>query len=104
MQSDYPANLTGKVALIQRGTCNFGDKSGLARKAGAVGAIMYNNGPGPVSAAVSLGINQSPNGPPVPTVGITRELGEQLIQAIIGKGAVYNAQIYVKTDIQNVTT
>jgi len=36
-------SLTGKIALIQRGTCNFEDKFNYAKDAGAVGVVMINN-------------------------------------------------------------
>jgi len=39
------ANLAGKIALIDRGTCFFTDKIQLAQDAGAVGVIMVNNVP-----------------------------------------------------------
>ncbi|WP_232509168.1 T9SS-dependent M36 family metallopeptidase [Chryseobacterium sp. StRB126] len=35
--------LTGKIALIQRGTCGFAIKVKNAQLAGAIGAIIYNN-------------------------------------------------------------
>ena len=45
-QADYDAapDLTGKVALIQRGECAFVDKWALAEENGAVGVILYNEG------------------------------------------------------------
>lgn len=39
-------SLVGKVALIDRGTCNFDDKVKNAENAGAVGVIVANNVPG----------------------------------------------------------
>ncbi|EAW11772.1 M28 family metallopeptidase [Aspergillus clavatus NRRL 1] len=41
--ADYPANLTGAIAFISRGSCPFGTKSALAGQAGAVAAVIYNN-------------------------------------------------------------
>ena len=45
-QADYDAapDLTGKIALIQRGECAFVDKWALAEENGAVGVILYNEG------------------------------------------------------------
>ena len=48
--SPYTAgSLTGKVALIDRGTCNFTVKVKNAQNAGAIGVIIVNNGPGLVT-------------------------------------------------------
>ncbi|TDZ33193.1 putative lipoprotein aminopeptidase LpqL [Colletotrichum spinosum] len=37
---------TGKLALVKRGTCAIADKLKLAKAAGAVGVILYNQTPG----------------------------------------------------------
>ena len=42
--ADFPATLAGKVALIQRGTCDFGLKAKNAQDRGAVGVIIFNEG------------------------------------------------------------
>ncbi|MFZ2988649.1 S8 family serine peptidase [Ideonella sp.] len=39
-------SLTGKIALIRRGTCSFYTKASFAAAAGASGVILYNNVPG----------------------------------------------------------
>ena len=36
-------DLTGKIALIRRGTCGFHEKSINAQNAGAIGVVLYNN-------------------------------------------------------------
>jgi Zn-dependent M28 family amino/carboxypeptidase len=41
---DYPAEVAGAVALVQRGTCAFVEKWALAEEAGALGVIIYNEG------------------------------------------------------------
>ena len=41
---DYPAAVSGAVALIQRGTCPFVQKLSEAQSAGAVGVILFNEG------------------------------------------------------------
>jgi minor extracellular serine protease Vpr len=45
-------SLTGRVALIRRGTCAFGLKAANAQAAGAAGVVLYNNVPGFISATV----------------------------------------------------
>ncbi|SDD62267.1 S8 family serine peptidase [Aquimonas voraii] len=43
----FPAgSMTGKIALISRGTCAFTEKLANAQTAGAIGAIIFNNNPG----------------------------------------------------------
>jgi hypothetical protein len=42
--SPFPAgSLTGKIALIQRGTCNFSEKVFNAQRGGAIAAFVYNS-------------------------------------------------------------
>jgi subtilisin family serine protease len=42
--SPFPAgSLTGKIALIERGTCNFSEKVYNAQRGGAIAAFIYNN-------------------------------------------------------------
>lgn len=43
-------NLTGKIAVIYRNTCEFGAKAFNAQNAGAVGVIIINRNPGEVIA------------------------------------------------------
>ncbi|EGX46151.1 hypothetical protein AOL_s00110g315 [Orbilia oligospora ATCC 24927] len=43
--SDYPASVAGKIALVHRGSCNFGLKNALAETAGAAGLVVWNNDP-----------------------------------------------------------
>ena len=45
-------DLTGKIALIQRGTYTFLDKAANAAAAGAVGAIIFNNAAGEIGSTV----------------------------------------------------
>jgi hypothetical protein len=37
------ASLTGKIVLVQRGTCAFSTKVAMAAAAGAIGCIVGNN-------------------------------------------------------------
>ena len=49
--ADFTAAVVGKIALMQRGGCPFGTKVANAEAAGAVGAIVMNQGNGdPVTA------------------------------------------------------
>lgn len=42
--ADFPAEVSGAVALIQRGTCPFVQKLSNAEDAGAIGVILFNEG------------------------------------------------------------
>jgi minor extracellular serine protease Vpr len=75
-------SLTGKLALVRRGTCSFYTKAFNAQAAGATGVVLYNNAPGIVTATV-VGV------PPItiPTVVITAEKGS-LIDSRLASGNV----------------
>jgi Zn-dependent M28 family amino/carboxypeptidase len=42
--SDFPAGTAGKIALVQRGTCTFLEKTKAAAAAGAIAIIIFNEG------------------------------------------------------------
>ena len=42
--ADFGPEVAGKVVLLQRGTCDFGLKAELAGEAGAIGAVIFNEG------------------------------------------------------------
>ncbi|KAL8845656.1 MAG: hypothetical protein Q9221_009182 [Calogaya cf. arnoldii] len=85
--ADYPATTTGKIALISRGTCEFGLKSALAGAAGAVAAVIYDNIDQP-SLAGTLGAATRPEGPLIPTAGITLAKGTALKNQLSGNAAL----------------
>ena len=64
--SPFPAgSLSGKVALIRRGTCTFYEKSRNAEGAGASGVVLYNNAFGLLSPTVA-----PPTGAPAVTIPV----------------------------------
>ncbi|MGH3977947.1 MAG: M28 family peptidase, partial [Pseudonocardiaceae bacterium] len=72
--SDYAgADLTGAIALIQRGTCPFAQKQQVAADLGALAAVIYNNTAGPLQG--TLGDAAAAR---IPTVGITQADGQAL--------------------------
>ncbi|WP_330174932.1 M28 family metallopeptidase [Streptomyces sp. NBC_01498] len=74
--TDYAAGaFTGKIALIQRGGCDFALKQQTAAAAGAVAAIVSNNVAG--ALAGTLG---DPAAARIPTGGITQAEGARLAQ------------------------
>ena len=44
---EFPASVSGKIALIQRGEITFAEKARNAKTAGATGVIIFNNVDGP---------------------------------------------------------
>ncbi|MGO1081077.1 M20/M25/M40 family metallo-hydrolase [Inquilinus sp. CA228] len=42
--ADFPAAVSGNIALVQRGTCDFSVKAANAKAAGAVGVVIFNEG------------------------------------------------------------
>ena len=94
--------MSGNIALISRGSCEFGLKSALAGAAGAVGAIIYNNAAGPPLQG-TLGAPPRPEGDYVPSISLSQDLGAGYVTAITG-GANITATIDVTTDIRNTST
>ncbi|WP_433470934.1 M28 family metallopeptidase [Saccharomonospora azurea] len=70
--SDY-GDVTGAIALVQRGSCSFSEKSVAAGEAGAVAVLVYNNEDGPVNGTLG-----EVNDGHVPSGGITQADGEAL--------------------------
>ncbi|MGN1343628.1 MAG: S8 family serine peptidase [Traorella sp.] len=69
-------DLTGKVALIQRGVTSFSSKCDLAAEAGAVAALIFNNTTGTINMDLS-GCEST-----IPCASITMEAGEYMLQAL----------------------
>jgi hypothetical protein len=75
-------SLTGKVALIRRGTCGFAEKAANAQAAGAAGVVLYNNAPGFINPTVV-----GPVVITIPVVAITAGEGA-LIDSRLAAGSV----------------
>ncbi|MDF2652851.1 MAG: cohesin domain protein, partial [Paenibacillus sp.] len=86
-----PIDLTGKVALIQRGTYTFVDKIANAKKAGAIATIVYNNVDGEIDAylAQETGL--------IPSFRITKADGERL-KAAANSGVTFTSVGSVVTE------
>ncbi|MGO0060056.1 S8 family serine peptidase [Brevibacillus fluminis] len=74
-KEDYNISVKGKVVLLQRGDTSFDDKLALAKEAGAVGAIIYNNQPGPLI----ISANEAKN---MPAVSVLKLAGEKMVAAL----------------------
>ncbi|OGE47387.1 hypothetical protein PENARI_c046G00962 [Penicillium arizonense] len=97
---DFPADVTGKLAVISPGTCTFSDKSTLAGASNAAVAIIYNNVDGNLSG--TLGSPTNSLGPYVPTVGISKAAGDALVAKLAG--ASITGALSVNTQSENVKT
>ncbi|WP_225728813.1 MULTISPECIES: M28 family metallopeptidase [unclassified Nocardia] len=91
--ADFAGFGKGNIALVQRGTCSFGDKARNAQAAGASGVIVFNEGqPGRTDAFT--GTLGGP-GITIPVVGASFAVGQELAAA--------KAVIRLKTDTESTT-
>lgn len=72
------ANLVGKIAVINRGTCEFGDKLLAVQNAGAIGAIVITDNR-PIGV-MGEGVNGS--SVTIPSIMINRDDGDAIIAAL----------------------
>jgi hypothetical protein len=83
--ADFPASISGHVALIQRGFCNFGVKVLNAKAAGATGVVIFNEGnPGRTGLTIGsmLDANDNPFIPDIPVAFTTFDVGLNLYNQI----------------------
>ena len=78
--AERSGKLRGGVALLRRGGCAFAEKSANVAAAGAVAALVYNDEPGGLPLFGSLG--DAPVANAVPTAGLTRAVGERLVEKL----------------------
>jgi hypothetical protein len=67
---DFSGFVPGKVALIQRGGCNFGVKVQNAQAAGATGAIIFNEGNPDRTALLNGSLVDAAGNPIIPTIPV----------------------------------
>jgi Zn-dependent M28 family amino/carboxypeptidase len=80
--SDFPASVAGRIALMQRGTCDFVVKAENAAAAGAVAAIIFNEGTlnDADRNGVLIGTLGRPMSPrPIPVIGTDFATGKALL-------------------------
>ncbi len=96
--TDFPASVNGNVALMQRGTCPFAQKVENAQAAGAVAAIVMNEGQpgrdGPLAGTLGDGTTAT-----IPAIGVSFPIGNELAAQA---GAVVH--IATSTKITQTTT
>ncbi|MFZ5633981.1 MAG: M28 family peptidase [Bacillota bacterium] len=94
--ADYEGkDVTGKIALIQRGTYYFKDKVIWAAEKGAKGAVIFNNQPGNF-----FGTLQEPA--PIPAVSLSQEEGQYLLSLM--ESATVKAALWVETIMEQRTS
>ena len=74
---DFIGFLAGDIALMQRGTCNYQFKAENAAAAGAIGAIIFNQGNTPAREGLIDGTLSSGYMGGIPVFGATFPLGEE---------------------------
>ncbi|MCO1656591.1 M28 family peptidase [Pseudonocardia humida] len=79
--ADFAAFPAGSIALLQRGTCDFGIKATNAEAAGAAAAVIMNEGNAPDRQELLLGNLGVPVG--IPVIGVPFALGEALQNATV---------------------
>src|SRR5256885_1140279 len=86
--ADFSGFVTGRIALIQRGSCFFGVKVLNAQAAGASGVVIFNEGNTPARSGVLSGSLLDANGNPIiPTIPVaftSFAIGDDLYNAYNG--------------------
>lgn len=75
------ADIMGKIALIDRGSCEFGLKCFNAEEAGAIAAIVINNAPG--DGSIVMGAGELGGQVTIPCVMIPYEVGQLIRTALV---------------------
>ena len=75
--ADFADFTAGNVALVQRGTCTFGEKALNAQEAGASAVVIFNEGQ-PGRDGVLQGTLGESNAFEIPVVGTSFAVGEEL--------------------------
>lgn len=71
------ASVVGKIAVVQRGACNFSTKAINAEAAGAVGVVIFNQGNNPGRLGLFFGTLGGPVGT-IPVVSTSFAIGQDL--------------------------
>jgi hypothetical protein len=100
--ADFSGSFAGKIALIQRGGCNFGVKVLNAQAAGAVGVVIFNEGNPGRTAVVNGSLVDANNNPFVPTIPVaftSFDIGQSLYNEYqAGSTPTMNLSIHVIID------
>ncbi|GME72039.1 unnamed protein product [Ambrosiozyma monospora] len=102
LESDYPDEIDGGIALIQRGLCALGTKAAVSGKLGAKATFIYNNEPGSFQGTLDV---PKDGGRVVlaPSVGLSQTEGEKYA-ALLKSGKSLEASVLVDSYVGNITT
>lgn len=96
--ADYPASVSGNIALIQRGECPFGDKSALSGSSGAIAAVIYNNEPGALHGTLGTPLPEH-----VATFGLSLEDAKPHV-ARLKEGEKVDGSAYIDSVVESIST
>jgi hypothetical protein len=97
------AQINGNIAVIRRGTCEFGAKVFAVQTAGAVAAIVVNNEP---NGTITMGAGDLGNLVNIPSIMVSQADGEAIISALsngesLGATLVNNGPYLIDGDFDN---
>jgi uncharacterized repeat protein (TIGR01451 family) len=78
-------DFTGKIALIDRGLCEFGHKALTAQNNGAIGVVIINNND---TAIVNMGAGNFGSLVTIPVIHVQLSLGQSLVAELNGGNTV----------------
>ena len=94
------ADLNGKIAVLRRGSCEFGVKALAAQNAGAVAVVVVNNQPGD---PIVMGGGAVGDQVTIPVVMISDVEGEPIITELLAANTVNMSLWSVFADVSSVT-
>jgi hypothetical protein len=104
--SDFSGFVPGRIALIQRGTCFFGEKVLNAQAAGASGVIIFNEGNPGRTGVLSGSLVDAAGNPIIPTIPVAftsfdlgLDLYNQYQQAVQAGTALPVMNIAIKANV-----
>ena len=97
--ADFAGFPAGNIALIQRGTCTFGEKADNAAEAGADGVIIFNQGNGGPDRTDLFGGTLGDFARDIPVVSVSFPQGEAWANT-----AGLTLHLAIETDVDEITT
>ena len=105
--ADFTGFTPGRIALIQRGTCNFGVKAQNAQAAGASGVIIFNEGNPGRTDLFAGSLSDAAGNPVIPTIPVAftsfgngLDLYNQYQDAVTNKTALPVVDLEIKAIVK----